>query len=661
MRFWQLSLTWGLVVLALPGVSGSAEAVSPTPEELGEARAWLAQRFPAVPPFSFTYSGRSSGELLKIWKHEEASRQLDDGRTEKTFTWQDPQTDLTVRAVVVEYRDFPTVEWTVYFRNGGQADTPIVENVQSLDLRLEGDAKSGFVLHHQTGSPCTPADYEPHETVLGPKVAKRISAAGGRPTNSDLSYFNLAWADRGLIVVVGWPGQWAAEFARDEAGGLRICAGQELTHFVLHPGEEVRTPLIVLQFYRGDRFRAQNIWRRWMVAHNLPRPGGKLVPTHFASCWGNMQPRADEELTIIEGFLREGVKLDYWILDAGWYPGGGEWSNTGTWEVDSTRFLKGLREIADRVHAAGMRFVVWFEPERVTPGTRLYQEHPEWLLGSDDKQKLLNLGNSQARQWLVDTIDRFLGEQGIDVYRQDFNIDPLPFWRAADAPDRQGITEIRYVTGYLAWWDELLRRRPGLWIDTCASGGRRNDLETLRRAVPLLRSDYYYTPETQQAQTWGIALWMPYFGSGHGGADPYWFRSNIFPATRVGWDTRKKDLDYGLLKRMIAEYHRVEPYLLGDFWPLTRYSLDNDVWMAWQFDRPELGEGFVQAFRRPASPYESARFPLHGLDAAATYELTDMDAAGPIKMTGKELTYHGLPIRLADRPAAAMWVYRKAR
>ena len=559
----------------------------------------------------------------------------------------------------VTYRDFPTVEWTVYLRNDGQADSSMIENLQALDLQLEGDGQNEFVLHHQTGSPCTPADYEPHETALGPQTTRRITAAGGRPTNSDLSYFNLTWGDRGLIVVVGWPGQWAAEFARNEAKGLRIRAGQELTHFVLHPGEEVRTPLMVLQFYRGDRLRAQNVWRRWMVAHNLPRPGGKIVPTHYASCWGNMQPLAAEEMGIIDGFVREGFKLDYWILDAGWYPGGGTWTNTGTWEPDPGRFPHGLRELADRVHKAGMKFVVWLEPERVMPGTWLYEKHREWLLGPDGTAKLLNLGNPQARQWLVDYVDRFLGEQGIDVYRQDFNIDPLSFWRAADAPDRQGITEIRYVSGYLEWWDELLRRRPGLWIDSCASGGRRNDLETLRRAVPLLRSDYFGTPEAQQAQTWGISLWMPYYGSGLSMNDTYWFRSCIFPASRVGCDTRKKDLDYAFLKRMIAEFRRVEPYLLGDFWPLTPWSLDRTAWIAWQFDRPEMGAGCVQVFRRPESPYVQARFPLRGLDPAATYEVRDFDADQPITLSGKELAEQGLPVTLRTRPGAAILVYSK--
>ena len=40
------------------------------------------------------------------------------------------------------------------------------------------------------------------------------------------------------------------------------------------------------------------------------------------------------------------------------------------------------------------------------------------------------------------------------------------------------------------------------------------------------------------------------------------------------------------------------PYMLGDYYPLTPYSLQLDHWIAWQFNRPETGDGVVQAFRR---------------------------------------------------------------
>ena len=630
---------------------------------------WVGQRSPytADPPFSFRLGDKPSAELLKAWPVKREKRKLDENRTEHSLTWTDPKSGLVVRCVAVEYLDFPTVEWTLHFANTGKADTPILADIQAIDTRLERTPRGEFVLHHQTGSPCKPNDYEPHETVLKPGASKRITAAGGRPTNSDLPYFNVAWAGEGAIVVIGWPGQWAAQFERDGSSGLRVRGGQELTHFKLHPGEEVRSPLAVVQFWQGDRIRSQNIWRRWMLAHNLPRPGGKLPPVQMAACsshqFGEMiNANTENQELFIDRYLAEKLPLDYWWMDAGWYWNKTGWPNTGTWEVDTKRFPGGLRPICDHAHAKGVKIIVWFEPERVTAGTWLTENHPEWVHGGNSGG-LLDLGNPEARNWLTDHVDKLLTEQGIDLYRQDFNIDPLSFWRAADKPDRQGITEIRHVEGYLAYWDELRRRHPDMLIDSCASGGRRNDLETLRRAVPLLRSDYIMEPVGNQGHTYGIAFWMPFYGtgSGSGAITPYLMRSVMCPSFTACFDVRRKDLDYDLIRRLMGQWKRFAPYYFGDYYPLTPYSLENSVWMAWQFDCPEKGEGLVQAFRRAESVYEAARFKLHGLEPDARYVVTDIDKPAGREATGRELMEKGLLVSLAERPAAAVFTYKKAK
>ena len=148
-----------------------------------------------------------------------------------------------------------------------------------------------------------------------------------------------------------------------------------------------------------------------------------------------------------------------------------------------------------------------------------------------------------------------LTREGIDLYRQDFNIDPLAYWRANDTPDRQGLTEMRHVEGYLAYWDELRRRHPGLLIDTCASGGRRNDLETLRRALPLLRSDYQAFDGNpafalgNQGHTYGLSSWIPYYGQGVYFTDRdyvYSVRSYLSPAFGICADVRKPGVDWPL-------------------------------------------------------------------------------------------------------------------
>jgi len=652
------------VVLALASVAAPLLAITPTQQELARSREWANARFApnasADPPFSFTYDGRP-WTALKTWKIDRQVPKTLDSRTVYVSTYSDPATGLVVTCRTVAYNDFPAIEWTVSFKNTGAADTPIISGVQALDAGFAAPADGKFTLHTIKGDSCTPDSYQPLTEVLEPGSAKQFASLGGRPTNGQFPYWNIETQGGGFLAVLGWPGQWSAKFERDADKALRISAGQEITHFTLHPGEEVRSPLVTIHFYEGDWLRGQNLWRRWMVAHNVPRPGGKLVPTHYGSCWSvDLHPRADTELAVLNGYLRERIDLQYWFIDAGWYPGKGNWwETTGTWEVDKTRFPKGIREVSDHARANGMKFVLWFEPERAWSGTWLAENHPEWVLGGK-KGGLVNLGDPDAWKWIVERIDSLIVSEGVDVYRQDYNIDPLGYWRGNDAKDRQGITEIKYLTGYLAYWDELLRRHPNLWLDSCASGGRRNDLETMRRSVPLLRSDAFDTPITQQCHSYGLSLWLPYYGSGLGASDVYWFRSCIFPASRVGWDARKTDLDYRLLKRMIAEFRKVEPYLLGDYYPLTPYSLKNSDWIAWQFVQPELAGGMVQAFRRDQCAQESMVLKLGGLDPKASYDLENLDNGQRQTLTGQNLMATGLPVRIADRPGAALFVYRKA-
>ena len=294
----------------------------------------------------------------------------------------------------------------------------------------------------------------------------------------------------------------------------------------------------------------------------------------------------------------------------------------------------------------------------------------------------IELGPSRAWNWLVNHIDHILVEQRIDLYRQDFNMDPLSFWQSGDAADRQGITEIKHVTGYLAYWDELRRRHPNMLIDSCASGGRRNDLETLRRAVPFIRSDYLFEPIGQQGHMYGISSWMPCTGTGTDDrqsmlsskifkadwvpkgkameSDSYLFRSVMTLHLTPCYDMRNRNLNYAALRRLWQQWREVAPNYYGDYYPLTPYSLETTAWMAWQFDRPEQGEGLVQAFRRSDSPQETAIFKLSGLDPQATYLVTDIDVNQPQAVAGSELLTKGLAVSLKERSSAAVITYRRS-
>jgi alpha-galactosidase len=668
----NIRLSWlAAAALLWAGFGVAALRAAPSPEAAGfeERDKWAKTQFvDGNPPLAFVYAGKPAAELLATWPKNTATKKLDNGRTQRASIWTDPKTGLEVRCVSVEYAEFPVVEWTVYLRNTGKAKTPLLGAIQAMDVRLKRGEEGEFILRGAAGDDCRPDSYQPYQQTLGPNASKTITPPGGKPTEVVFPYFNIARPGGGLIMAIGWPGQWSATFARDADKNLRIIAGQQLTHLCLQPGEEIRTPLVALMFWQGsDIERSQNLWRRWMLACNMPRPGGKPLRPMYIFCSGGFFEGLKVSEAIEKQFLdvltKQRIKLDYWWMDAGWYPCAA-WPETGTWEPDPARFPHGIKAVSEYVHAKNAKLIVWFEPERVTGGSWLAKTHPEWLLGGT----LLNLGNAGARKWLIDHVDHLLTEQGIDLYRQDFNMSPLDFWRKNDAPDRQGITENLHVQGYLAYWDALQQRHPGMLIDSCSGGGRRNDIETLRRAVPLLRSDYQAFDGNpayalgNQCQTYGLASWIPFYGQGvyfNPSQFVYSVRSYMCPSFGICVDVRKGQMDWNLYRRLVAQWRQVADCFMGDYYPLTPYSLGDDCWMAWQFDRPEQGDGMVQVFRRGKSGQSSDTLRLRGLEAAAQYEVTNLDVGKPQTATGKELQHAGLTVKIGEQPGSALIKYRK--
>lgn len=617
--------------------------------------------------FSFTYRGTNSSALLGSWtrSRQQGASDAQSARHDVTFT--DPATGLEVRVETVQFRDFPAVEWVVYFRNGGSHDTPLLENLQALDTRLPLPGSGETTLHWSKGAVASFDDFAPQTTVLKPRNQFRLSSGEGRSSSQVLPFFNVEAAAGGTIVAVGWSGEWVANFASDQHGQVSMKAGLERTHLVLHPSESIRTPRMLLLCYRGDRWQGQNLLRQFILAHHRPQLRGQpLVTPITCGNWGGT--RAAIHLDNIRQIIQQQLPIDYYWIDAEWFGKGGWPVNAGNWQVKRDLYPDGFKPLSDALRASGRELMLWFEPERVYRGTPWQKEHPEWLLDIGRDNLLFNLGVPAARKFLADFITARIQEFGLGCYRQDFNIDPLPYWRAADPPDRQGMTEIQDIEGLYAFWDELLARNPGLLIDNCASGGRRIDLETIGRATPFWRTDGPRDPLAHQCHTYGLLAWVPLSATSEDRAgDAYEFRSSMCSALCLNWwvsgdapaERIPGDFPFAWARATLNQYLAVRDNFYGDYYPLTSYSQSRDVWQAYQLDRPDRGRGLVVALRRPASPYESARLLLRALDNRTRYRVTDLDTHEQKILTGEALSQEGLEVNLRQRPGSALLMYER--
>ena len=648
---------------------------------MAQAAAWFASWFErplsgeGTLPVSFLVAGTRAQP--HTWQPRWDEEPGASGLQTRSLTLTDQATGLVLRLEVTQYGDFPAVAWVGYLRNTGQADSPVLSEIKALDIQLMLAHDAPCRLHHALGSDCKINDFAPQETELGPSTSCQIGCLSGRSSEATaLPFFNLELTGEGIIGAVGWTGSWTASFARDKAGQVQVTAGMPKTHLLLHPGEEIRTPRILLLFWQGERLRGHNLLRRFILAHHTPRPNGELLqgPITFAA-WG--ENTCENQLAKARWLVEHRIPLDAFWIDAGWHGDApfredstvfnSSWyANVGNWWPNPNTYPDGLKPIGDYLKQAGLGFVLWFEPERNFRGTQFVREHPEWMLGAGDNF-LFNLGDPQARQALADTISQVISEGGITIYRQDFNTTAAHFWEAADTPDRVGMTEIRHIEGLYAFWDELLARHPGLIIDNCASGGRRIDLETISRSIPLWRSDFQcfpgYDPIGIQGQTHGLGLWVPLSTGAVDRPATYDFRSALGTGMVIQSTAYERTppppYPAEWLRERVAEQVAVRPYFSGDFYPLLSYSLSEECWACWQFDRPDLGQGMVLALRRQRSPFPRLEATLQGLDPEAEYAVCNVDSSQTCTARGRQLATQGFTIEIAQQPGSALFTYQR--
>lgn len=647
-------------------------------------RQWIAA---AETPFSFVYGGRPAAELIGGWSRTVEEHAIDAARTQHTVTLRDPETKLEIRAECTHYINLPCVEWTLYFTNRGDKDSPIIEQLRAVDVTTA--TKGDVTLHRSIGSPCQPDDWLPLSESVPAGKRTEMAPGDGRSASGASPFFDLQWAGGGLIAAVGWSGQWNATIERTSESSLRLQAGMQNVRLTLHPGETIRSPRIMLLYWSGDDlWRGYNQFRRVMLDHVMPRIDGKLVMppiVHLSTSFYELNDSNEQNVLSHLDSIR-GLGFEMFWLDAYWTGPNGFPESMGNYGFPiervepKNRFPNGLKAIGDAVEKEGLGFVLWFEPERVAPGTLLAKEHPEWMLSRPgDGNMLFNLGIPEARQYMTDYLNAAIKAYKVSCLRIDYNIAPHPFWQTADAgnPNRIGMTEIRYIEGLYQMWDDILKANPKLFIDNCASGGRRIDLETMSRSIPLWRSDntcdmldmnpathpatVVFAAMKNQVMSAGLNRYVPWSTVGQMGATPYLFRSGFNAGIAFGEDVRPKDYPRDLLKQAIAEAKRLRPYFLGDFYAINDVTLRPDDWCVMQYNRPEQQDGMVMAFRRPGSPKTSFIAPLHQIDTAAEYDVTlsyRYEPSAPKRVKGAELA--ALNVAIEECPGAVVVEYKKA-
>ena len=226
------------------------------------------------------------------------------------------------------------------------------------------------------------------------------------------------------------------------------------------------------------------------------------------------------------------------------------------------------------------------------------------------------------------------------------------------------MTEIRWIEGLYAMWDELLARHPGLAIDNCSSGGRRIDLETIGRATALWRTDWPQDAIHHQCHTFGLLSWVPLNmsdGAVMAKGSEYEWRSAMTAGLNVKLPEKDDDETAAAAKAQIEQYLSIRKYFYGDYYPLTKYSQAKDAWLAYQLDLPESGEGLLVVLKRPESKEGKITLRLKGLEGGDELRSRRIwTRARARRSPAANCWAMGFEVALAKQPDSALIWYRKA-
>ena len=354
---------------------------------------------------------------------------------------------------------------------------------------------------------------------------------------------------------------------------------------------------------------------------------------------------ASEPGQLVAAGVNRDLGCDTLWLDAGWFEGDFS-EGVGNWFPKTKDFPRGLRPVGDACQRLGLKFLVWYEPEDVKPGTKIAREHPEFILPvqkTPGEGGLFNLGDPQARRWITDLLIRQIAEFNIHTYRNDFNMAPLPFWRQNNAPTGRVSAKSATSRGSMPCGMKCARSiRTCIWTTAPRAGGA-STWRCSSRGVVQTQSDFVGPGrlEAAQCQNYGLNLFLPLHATISWDMDAYACRSTATAGFCGEWDILGRSFPFDEGRAAIAEIVANRKYWYGDFYPLTPCATTGDAWIAWQLHRADLDEGLVLAFRRKDSRKPTLSVRLRGLKPEKTYAVTFLDQqrrTTVVAKTGRELS-----------------------
>ena len=398
--------------------------------------------------------------------------------------------------VILKYGVFPDLD--VITRSAVIRNTGIGELVLEKALSACLDFPAGkYELLHFYGRHGMERNLERREVLHG---IQSFGSKRGMSSHQHNPFFILAGKETGedhgscYGMSLLYSGNFNCEVEKDQFHQIRMEIGvnSEMFAYPLKPGEAFYTPEAALAYTSEGLSALSHIYHRLIRYHVCRGAYKETRRPVLVNSWeaAYFDFTGDQIVELGRSAAELGVEM--LVLDDGWFgTRDDDFQALGDWTENQKKLGGSLAELSDKIHALGLQFGLWIEPEMVNENSRLYREHPDWAFVIPGRlpvrgrhQLVLDFSRKEVVNGIFDQISKVLDSARVEYVKMDMNRGICDVYSAVEGYQNYGRIVHEYVLGVYDFLERLRNRYPEMLIEGCAGGGGRFDAGML-----------YYTPQ----------------------------------------------------------------------------------------------------------------------------------------------------------------------
>ncbi len=408
----------------------------------------------------------------------------------------------------------------------------------------------------------------------------------------------------------------------------------------LENGEEFTAPEVVMVYSNegiGKMSRTlHDLYRNNLIRGEYKDKKRPILINNWEATYFDFN--TDKLISIAKEASKLGIEM--LVMDDGWFGNrSSDNCSLGDWVVNEEKLKGGLKYLVDEVNKLNMKFGIWFEPEMISPDSKLYRVHPDWCIHIEGRvgtlcrnQYVLDITREEVREYIYQSMKKVLLSANIEYIKWDMNRQLSDLGSSALPYDRQGELSHRYVLAVYDLMERLTSEFPHILLENCSGGGARFDAGMLYYSPQIWASDDTDAIERLKIQH-GTSLVYPSSAIGAHVSDcpnhtvgritPFETRGHVALAGTFGYEldvTKISKEDRDMIPKQVRMYHKYNDLIrTGDLYRINSL-FENSEYNCIGYVSKDKAEAlfiYVQVLARPN--YHSRRVCLKGLDKNTYY------------------------------------------